>query len=223
MPDRPRVAREIDAGRAVLVAAELVDAFGHLSARLDGRTYLITPARDLGDVTGGDLIPIDLQAQELPPDAPAETHLHSAIYRARPDAGAICRAQPRSSLAAGALTRELRPLHGQAAWLGTAVPVHQDARLVRAPDLAAAAAHSLNAAQGMVLRGNGAVTVGGTAGLAVARMAVLEAACSVWLQATAAGDPRWLSAEEIAGWQRAEPELLGRLWRHLERRHLHPQ
>lgn len=63
------------------------------------------------------------------------------------------------------------------------------------------------------------MTLGATAGLAVARMWLLAAACEVYLAARqAAVTP--LSAEEIASWRAAGHELLPRLWEHLRRRPL---
>ena len=84
----------------------------------------------------------------------------------------------------------------------------------------------------MLLRGNGAITLGATPGLAVARMWVLAAACEVYLAARGAlgsretmgtgfGTPYSvtpLSADEIASWRAAGDELLPRLWEHLRRR-----
>ena len=72
-----------------------------------------------------------------------------------------------------------------------------------------------------MLRGNGALTLGATPGLAVARMWLLAAACDVYLTALAAsgGNPVTpLSAGEIASWRAVGGELLPRLWQHLRRR-----
>lgn len=81
----------------------------------------------------------------------------------------------------------------------------------------------------MLLRGNGAITLGATPGLAVARMWVLAAACEVYLAARGARETMGtgfgtpcsvtpLSADEIASWRAAGDELLPRLWEHLRRR-----
>src|ERR1700685_3051023 len=121
----------------VLSALGLVTAYGHVSART-GTAMLITPAADLASVTGPTLVAVPLAASALPPGAPAEAWAHLALYRARSDAGAIARAQPPATFAAAAVTAALRPLHGQAAWLGASVPVHDSALLLRAAELAGA-------------------------------------------------------------------------------------
>jgi ribulose-5-phosphate 4-epimerase/fuculose-1-phosphate aldolase len=107
------------------------------------------------------------------------------------------------------------PLYGQACWLGPSVPVHPDARLLRAEVLARAAAATLGASDALLLRGNGALTCGPAPGQAVARMWLLAAACRAWLDASAAGPVAALSPAEIESWRAVQSELLPRLWDHL--------
>jgi ribulose-5-phosphate 4-epimerase/fuculose-1-phosphate aldolase len=63
---------------------------GNLSARV-GDGFLITPTGgSLGTVTPGDLALVDLQGRHLDGPRPSkEAFLHAALYRARPDAGAV--------------------------------------------------------------------------------------------------------------------------------------
>jgi HCOMODA/2-hydroxy-3-carboxy-muconic semialdehyde decarboxylase len=203
----------------VLSRLGLVTAYGHVSARA-GASMLITPAADLATVTGSGVVDVPLEASVLPEAAPAEAWAHLALYRARPDALAIARAQPTGAAAASATTTSLAPLHGQAAWLGESVPVHDSAHLLRSAELAGRAALSLPAGEALLLRGNGALTLGATPGLAVARMWLLSAACDAYVAARAAGGITPLTAEEIASWRAAGDELLPRLWQHLQRRSL---
>ena len=218
---------EIAEAANVLAGLGLVTAFGHVSAR-SGPSMLITPAADLACVTAADVIEVPLAAVggtrpgaapagTRPAGGPAEAWAHLALYRARPDADAIARAQPASAFAAAAVVTALVPLHGQAAWLGESVPVHDDATLLRSPDLAERAARCLPAGEALLLRGNGALTLGASPGLAVARMWLLAAACEVYLAARAAGPVTPLSAAEVASWRAVGGELLPRLWQHLRR------
>ena len=201
----------------VLAGLGLVTAYGHVSARA-GEAMLITPAADLAEVTASAVIEVPLAAAPpLPAGVPAEAWAHLALYRARPDAAAIARAQPVSAFAAAATTTSLVPLHGQAAWLGASIPVHDSAVLLRSPELAERAARALPVGDAILLRGNGAITLGAAPGLAVARMWILAAACEVHLAAH--GVPvTALSADEIASWRAVGDELLPRLWQHLRRR-----
>ena len=208
--------------RAVVEAAHalsrlrLVTAYGHVSARASA-AMLITPAADLATVTEPALVEVPLEASTLPATAPGEAWAHLALYRARPDAGAVARAQPTGAVAAAAATTSLAPLHGPAAWLGESVPVHDSAHLLRSAELAERAARSLPAGEALLLRGNGALTLGATPGVAVARMWLLSGACDAFLATLAAGRVEPLTAEEIATWRAVGDELLPRLWRHLRR------
>jgi HCOMODA/2-hydroxy-3-carboxy-muconic semialdehyde decarboxylase len=200
----------------VLSRLGLVTAYGHVSARA-GASMLITPAADLATVTESTIVEVALGAAALPTAAPAEAWAHLALYRARPDADSIARAQPPGAFAAAATTTALAPLHGQAAWLGESVPVHNSAHLLRSADLAERAAGSLPTGEALLLRGNGALTLGATPGVAVARMWLLSGACDAFLATLAAGRVEPLTAEEIATWRAVGDELLPRLWRHLRR------
>ena len=101
------------------------------------------------------------------------------------------------------------------------VPVHDDAALLRSPEQAERAADRLPAGEALLLRGNGALTLGTTPGLAVTRMWLLAAACDVYLAALAAAGADKvipLTAGEITSWRAVGGELLPRLWQHLRRR-----
>ncbi|MBS1678254.1 MAG: class II aldolase/adducin family protein [Actinobacteria bacterium] len=205
----------VAAARA-LAAAGLVDAFGHVSAR-DGDAALITPALPMAAVDSADqLVELPLgDLAELPAGAPKEAWIHWAIYRARPDVGAICRGQPPSPLAVAAIADELPAVLGQGAIAGAPVPVFRDARLVRDPDRAIDLATTLGDAPSLIMRGNGALATASTPGRAMARLYLLERSADTWLRAAAAGEPRPLGEAEAAAWQAAGEELLERLWRYL--------
>ena len=216
---------EVAEAAKVLARLGLVTAYGHVSARA-GESMLITPAADLGFVTGSDVVRVPLAASArpggtLPAGAPAEAWAHLAVYRARPDAAAIARAQPVSTFAVAATVTLMVPLYGQAAWLGESVPVYHDAALLRSSEQAERAASCLPTGEALLLRGNGALTLGATPGLAVARMWLLAAACDLYLTALAASGANPvtpLSDGEIASWRAVCGELLPRLWQHLRRR-----
>jgi ribulose-5-phosphate 4-epimerase/fuculose-1-phosphate aldolase len=210
--------REVAEAANVLSRLGLVTAYGHVSARA-GESMVITPAADLAGVTESEVVGVSLTASALPAGVPAEAWAHLALYRARPDAAAIARAQPASAFAVAAVVTSLPPVHGQAAWLGASVPVYDGATLLRRPDLAELAARAAGAGEALLLRGNGGLTLGASPGIAVARMWLLSAACEVYLAArAAAGLVTALSAEEIASWRAVGDELLPRLWEHLRRR-----
>ncbi|MFI8461825.1 class II aldolase/adducin family protein [Kitasatospora sp. NPDC085464] len=206
---------EVAVAARTLAALGLVSAFGHVSAR-HGDHMLITPPADLAKACTDTLLNIPLDTEALPAGAPGEAWAHLAVYRARPDVRAVARATPESAFAVGGTASgTIPPLHGQGALLGEAVPVHDDARLMRSAGIAEGTARTLGNADAVVLRGNGALTTGDAPGHAVARMWLLDATCRLHLAARRAGAVHSLTREEITAWRAAGPPLLDRLWAHL--------
>ena len=214
--DRREMAEAVVAAAHALAGLGLVTAFGHVSQRHHDQ-MLITPAIDLADATVHSLVEVPLDADTLPPQAPGEAWIHLAVYRARPDVGAVARALPEAAFAVGAVASRILPLHGQGAFLGEAVPVHDDARLMRTAAIAQDAARTLADADALVLRGNGAVAAASTPGRAVARMWLLDRTCRLYLAARQAGTSKALTPGEVAAWRTAGEPLLERLWQHLSR------
>src|SRR5918993_774334 len=200
-----------------LAAAGLVTAFGHVSVRTASRSgFLITPPKPLGTLRADEpLQEVPLIGDGLPDGVPKEAWIHRAIYEARPDVGAICRAQPQVATAVASAGLPMRVLHGHAAFLGRGGPVYGDARLIRERDAGEALARSLGDAGGVVMRGNGAVTVGVDVGAAVARMWVLERSAEINRDASSAGSPEPLSDIEFAYWESVSEEILVRIWTYL--------
>jgi HCOMODA/2-hydroxy-3-carboxy-muconic semialdehyde decarboxylase len=206
----------IAAGRA-LDAAGLVTAFGHVSFRDGQDGFRITPPKPLGSLKPNEsLLEVSLGEDELPEGVPGEAWVHWAIYKSRPDVGGICRAQPAISTALASADVPIRPLHGQGAFLGEEVPVYDDARLIRGREAGEALAEDLGNAGGIVMRGNGAVTVGTSVGAATARMWVLERSAEMNQKAASAGTPRPLDEEEFAYWESVSEEILERIWSYLK-------
>ncbi|GAA0836031.1 class II aldolase/adducin family protein [Streptosporangium amethystogenes subsp. fukuiense] len=204
-----------DAGRA-LAAAGLVTAFGHVSLRIGDDRLLMTPPVPLGTL-GPDTqhAEVPLDATDLPDGTPREAWIHLEIARARPGVRAICRAQPPTATALASAGVPILPLHGQGAFLGPEVPVFDDATLVRDRARGRALAERLGAAPAVIMRGNGAVTVGESAGQAVALMWVLEASARMNATAAASGAPTPLTPAEQKSWRAVRSELSNRIWSYL--------
>lgn len=216
-PEEPRMGADrealVEAAHA-LSRLRLVGAFGHVSER-ETESMVITPASALGTVSTRDLVEVPLDASALPARTPAEAWVHLAIYRQWPLVRCVARGQPASAFAAAAVRSRLEPLYGQAAWLGASVPVSDSAHLLRTQERASAAAARLGQGYALLLRGNGAITTGVNAGVAVARMWLLAALCDAWLRIPVGSEARTLNPEEIDSWQAVSDELLPRLWTHL--------
>lgn len=209
---------DIIAAAHALAAADLVTAFGHVSAREEGQDHFrITPPKPLGALEPGEsLLEVSLADGELSEGVPKEAWVHWAIYNSRPEVGGICRGQPPISTAVTSADVPIKPLHGQGAFLGREVPVYDDARLIRGREAGEALAEDLGNAGGIVMRGNGAVTVGKSVGAAVARMWVLEVSAEVNRTAAATGTPQMLNEEEFSYWESVSEEILERIWSYLK-------
>ena len=208
---------EVIAAAHALDAAGLVTAFGHVSFRDGQDGFRITPPKPLGSLEPDEsLLAISLGGDELPKGVPGEAWVHWAIYESRPDVGGICRAQPPISTAVTSAGLPIRPLHGQGAFLGEEVPVYDDARLIRGREAGEALAEDLGNAGGIVMRGNGAVTVGASVGTAAARMWVLERSAEMNQVAASAGTPHPLGEEEFTYWESVSEEILERIWSYLK-------
>jgi HCOMODA/2-hydroxy-3-carboxy-muconic semialdehyde decarboxylase len=213
-------ARELLAGGRALERLGLVDAFGHLSARLADGRVLCTPRGAPGRVASVDaLLLFDPRSGELPSAAPPEIHLHLAVLRRRADVHAVCRVHPPSTTAASLLGDALPACTAHGAYLGARVPVHDVARLGRDAATADAVAATLGDGRAVLIRGHGALTCGASVPEAVVWAWFLERAAAAWLAARAAGEPRAMSTEEVGAYAQMTPEALavqiGRAWEFL--------
>ena len=209
--------KEVIAAAHALDVAGLVTAFGHVSFRDGQDGFRITPPKPLGSLKPDEpLLEVSLAADELPEGVPGEAWVHWAIYNSRSDAEGICRAQPPITTAVASAGVPIRPLHGQGAFLGEEVPVYDDARLIRGREAGEALAKDLGNAGGVIMRGNGAVTVGKSVGAAVARMWVLEVSAEINRTAASAGTPQLLNEEEFSYWESVSEEILERIWSYLK-------
>jgi HCOMODA/2-hydroxy-3-carboxy-muconic semialdehyde decarboxylase len=173
------------AGRA-LGRAGLVHAYGHCSARLDERRFLVSAARPLGLlVADDDGVVVDIDG-ELPAGVLGEVRLHQQIYASRPEVGGICRSQPPQVMALSAMALVPRPRHGFGTYFWPQPPLWPDVQLIRDDASARAVVDRLGDAPAVVLRGNGAVVAADSLQRAVVLTWFLEDAARVELESVRA-------------------------------------
>lgn len=153
--------RMIETGQRLAQRGLIVAAEGNFSVRLGGHSFLVTPAgRDKGSLRVQDLLEVGDQGRSASGTATSEWPLHHAIYRRRPDVGAVCHAHSPWSTAFAAAGRELDgSLLTETATVLPRVPVATRA----APGTAALAESVLPWIDGhdaVLLGGHGVVTVG---------------------------------------------------------------
>jgi len=160
----------------MLSAARLVEAFGHVSARI-GLGFAITSVSPMLRATADDVILVDAHAGPVDGStnmAPLETPMHAAVYAARPDVGGICRGHPCYTVDWGVGNEDLPLMHGLGGLAGHPVRVHDDIELITTPAQGARVAQTLGHDSSVILRANGALSVGGNPIEAATRLFFLE-------------------------------------------------
>lgn len=213
------VALNVRLAARALARHGLVDAYGHVSARIDGKRFLVAPPRPLGTIEAGEactIVPID---GEFPDGVLGEVRIHREIYRRRPGIGGVCRFLSPSVIALSVLGETPRALHGHGAYFAPAAPLWPDVQLVRDDKSARKVAETMGDCAAVVMRGNGAVTAGETIEEAAAFAFFLEDAARIEIAllgaATAGRQPLEFSAEEAARRAIKSGAIVERMWRFL--------
>lgn len=154
----------------------------------------ITSTRPLDGATPADVVLVeDGQPVDGPVgQTPMEAAMHTAIYAARPDVRAICRGHPPAVVLWGTGVESLPLLHGLGALAGDVVRVHDDIELVKDSDRGTAVATTLGDDTSVLLRANGALSVGPRAIEAATSLYFLEERARVAIGAR--------SSEVAKGW-----------------------
>jgi ribulose-5-phosphate 4-epimerase/fuculose-1-phosphate aldolase len=202
---------DVVAANRILAALEIVDGYGHVSARHDRDPNRFLIARSVAPelVTANDILELDLDCVPVDGSKPKmylERFIHGEIYKVRPDVKAIVHNHAASIIPFGVGGVALRPVYHMAGFIGRGVPVF-DIReiagdtdmLVRTPELGAALARTLGDKPAALMRGHGAVVVGDSVAQAVGRSYYLQMNAKLQAQAMAlGGEIRYLDEGEAA-------------------------
>lgn len=202
-----------------LAAAGLIHAYGHCSLRLDAGHFLVCAPLPMGVIRYEPGTVVSLDAP-LPDGVLGEVRAHREIYRKRPDVGGICRTMPPSLMALSTQCIVPRPRHGIGAYFAPAPIFWDDPRLLRSDAAAAELAAALGGARAIVMRGNGAITVGDTIEQAACFAYFLEDAAQLEHDVRSMGfDPGkgLLDIDEIAARQTLAGGVIERMWTWLTR------
>ena len=197
--------------------AEVIDFNGHMSCRIPGtETILINSGKSVrSNLSAADIIAIDLDGNPVSGDVvpPMEFHLHSAIYRKRPDVNAVAHTHPVWSTLFSSAGQSVKPVTMQAAVMGPVQVFGKTASINNRP-LAEELAAALGPHRVIMLRSHGAVTAGADIVEAFVLGIYLEETARRQYLARAIGDPYTLSAEEVEtiGANLRRPHLLRKVW-----------
>ena len=202
---------------SMMERAEVIDFNGHMSCRLPGTAnILINAGKSVrSNLSAADIIEIDLDGKPVGHEVvpPMEFHLHSAIYRARPDVNAVAHTPPVWSTLFSSAGEAVQPVTMQAAVMGPVQAFAKTASINQRP-LAEELAAALGPHRVILLKSHGAVTVGADIVEAFVVAIYLEETAKRQYLARAIGTPYVLTAGEVdtIGANLRKPHLLKKVW-----------
>ena len=207
----------VDAIR-MLSRAAIVDHSGHGSARCDAESFHINSAASTrSELTTDDLVTVDLDGNLVEGSArpPLEFHIHSEIYRVRPDVQAVLHTHPRWSTFLTMVGAQYRAVCAQGALLGD-IPLVDSPLSVNTRAMGERVAATLVHGSAVLLKSHGAVVVGSDVVECFALAAYLEENAYRQYMAMQIGVPYVFSeAEQQAFRERLwTPTLFRKTWDH---------
>ncbi len=178
-------------GRAGLIHTNT----GNLSVRTPAG-MLISPTGTTAErITPEQIVAMGLEHPA--PRASSEWALHAAIYRGRPELGAIVHTHADACTALACLGLPLPPFHYALAGFGGDDVRCAPYTTFGTPELAELAAEAMRDRTACLLANHGMITAGATLDAALTAAEILERLCRQYLMARAAGEPRLLSDDEM--------------------------
>ncbi|OFW16409.1 MAG: aldolase [Acidobacteria bacterium RIFCSPLOWO2_12_FULL_67_14] len=207
----------VDAIR-MLERAGYIDHNGHCSHRRDARTFYINSGASVrGALTLDDLVAVDLDGTLVEGTAkpPLEYHIHSEIYRARPDVHAVIHTHPQWSTFLTMTGVPYKPVYAQGVLLGD-MPVMDSPLSINTKPMGEKLAAVLGRRPAVLLKAHGAVAVGADMVECFALAAYIEENAYRQYMAMQIGEPYVFSeAEQEATRQKLwSASLFKKTWDH---------
>ena len=169
--------------------------FTHVSARIPGpdHHFLINPYGLLFDeITASSLVKVDQQCNKLHdtpfPVNPAGFVIHSAIHAVRDDAGCVLHTHSRAGVAVSAQKCGVLPISQQSTFVLASLAYHDYEGVALRDDEKPRLQADLGAANYLMLRNHGLLTVGRTIPDAFLHMYTFENTCRIQIDAQAGGE-----------------------------------
>jgi ribulose-5-phosphate 4-epimerase/fuculose-1-phosphate aldolase len=216
---------DLVAGSRILAMHEVLDAYGHISARSDRRPerFIMSRSRAPALVTAADLMELDPDSEPASGDPRKgfiERYIHGEIYRTRPDVMAVVHSHSPSVIPFGVTRTKLRPIYHMGAFLWSGAPVFEirnqrrdNDLLVRDRSLGKALAETLGSCNCVLMRGHGMTVVADGIPAVVYRAIYTEMNARLQMQAMQLEGPiEFLSDEEGRRSWAANSGTLERPW-----------
>lgn len=168
---------------------------GHASVRPPGSPVIFIKRKGpaLEEVVAADVREVDYRddAALAAPGLHLETAMHTAVYRTRPDVGAVIHAHPPYATALGATAAPLEFLTHDAALFAEGIGVYAETHgLITAPEQGRGVAEALGRRRVVLLRNHGVLVADKDIGWAVLAAVTLERAIRLQVTATVLGPLR---------------------------------
>lgn len=187
-------------GCRLLAAGLTTGSGGNLSRfRRDQGLLAVSPSGiPYPEMAPGDVVLVDLEGRVVEGDRrpTSELAFHLAIYRARPDVGAVVHTHSPWATTVACLGWELPPVHYLVGFAGKKVPLAAYATF-GTPELARNTTGALGSHQAVLLANHGLVAVGPDLPQAFGVAEEIELVARIYVQAKAAGEPVILPDEEM--------------------------
>ena len=200
------LAQRLTIGCRILAEQDIVDAYGHLSARLPGDERLFVMNRGISPalVEPKDFIVLNWEGQVVDGDGlpNAEWPIHACIYRARPDVGSVLHSHQRLSRIFSLSPHKLRGLLMSSVpeWQD-GLPLYRGAGLVNSTERGDKLAATLGAGSAALLRGHGDVVAAADVSSTVLKALSLRDNADVLHELIShGGNVELWSADEVAAW-----------------------
>ena len=200
---------DVVAANRILAAENVVDAYGHVSARHPDNPghYLIARALPPELITAEDIMEITLDDEVVNGDTRKpylERHIHGAIYEARPDVKSVVHSHSRSVIPYSVTDEKLRPIVHSCATIGCHIPVW-DAQatfgdtnmLISSMAMGRDFAKVLGQNNAALMRGHGCTVIGRSVREAVYTAVYLEVNAGLQMQASRFPPVKFLTKGEI--------------------------
>jgi HCOMODA/2-hydroxy-3-carboxy-muconic semialdehyde decarboxylase len=220
---------DLVAANRILSHKGVFDAYGHISARdpNDKNRYWLARSMAPAQVTADDIIAFDLDNNAIRAGENRlffERVIHGEIYKARPDVMSVCHNHSPSLIPFANSDTRLRPMVGNAAFLGEGAPVFDIRSVDDEGDLnvcnveqGRGLARALGSNWIVLLRRHGAVAVGETVRQCVRHAVIAETNARAQIEAAILGPVQFLTSSEIAFARRSKPKDADRAWEHWKR------
>jgi HCOMODA/2-hydroxy-3-carboxy-muconic semialdehyde decarboxylase len=200
---------ELVTANRILAREEVVDSFGHISARHPERPdrFFLSRARAPDCIEREDLMEFTLEGEAVDGRGRQpylERFIHGAVYEAKPDVQAVVHNHSPSVIPFGVTGTRIRPLLHTCACMGHEVPIWDSGdkfgdtnMLVSSVEMGRDLARRLGDGRTALLRGHGSVVTGRTIREVVYIAVYLEVNARLQMQAMAMGNIKFLSKGEV--------------------------